>query len=294
MPSRLRILMLSAEVAPFAKTGGLGDVAGALPKALGSARPRRARGHARLPGAGARRAIGRGRLRRGPGRSDRSPRERAASGGGPPDGAPGSDVPSYLIAERSLFDRPNIYGYDDDPYRFAFFARAALELSVAWGWRPDVVHGHDWHAAPAVMWLATAGRGDDRFSGVATVFTIHNLAHQGRSSRRVPHYLGVDVPPLHEEAGWDEVNFMARGIYHATLVNTVSRTYAREIMTPGGRQRPRRAAQRPAPRRPRHLERTRRRRLEPATDARLVETFDVSSPQQRRGEQARACSSAWG
>jgi starch synthase len=226
--------MLSAEVAPFAKTGGLGDVAGALPKALA------ALGH------DVRVVMPAYREQERAGRSGEGGFTVVQGGLSVPMGAgrlpagilqtvlPGSDVPLYLIGERNLFDRQNIYGYDDDPYRFAFFARAALELSVAWGWRPDIVHGHDWHAAPALMWLATAGRGDERFSGVATVFTIHNLAHQGRSSRRVSHYLGVDVPPLHEEAGWDEVNFMARGIYHATLVNTVSRTYAREIMTREG------------------------------------------------------------
>jgi starch synthase len=147
---------------------------------------------------------------------------------------PGSDVPIYFIAQRSLFDRQNIYGYDDDPYRFAFFSRAALELTEALDWRPDLVHAHDWHAAPAVFWLDTTGRADGRFREVATLFTIHNLAHQGRSARRVSRYLGVDAPPLLEEGGWDEVNFMARGIHHATLINTVSPTYAREIMTPEG------------------------------------------------------------
>jgi starch synthase len=234
MSSRLRILILSAEVAPFAKTGGLGDVAGALPKALRSlghdvrvimpayqAQERAARagegGFVPLPGALS-----------------------VPTGGGPLQAGvfqtvlPGSDVPLYLIAESSLFDRPNIYGYDDDPYRFAFFSRAALALVAALGFHPDVVHAHDWHAAPAVMWLDTVGRGDGRFFGAATVFTIHNLAHQGRSSRRVARYLGVDVPPLLDESGWDEVNFMARGIFHASLVNTVSPTYAKEILTPEG------------------------------------------------------------
>src|SRR5262249_39833855 len=66
-----------------------------------------------------------------------------------------------------------------------------------------------------------------------TVFTIHNLAHQGRSARGVLGYLGTAAPPLVEESPL-EVNFMARGIYHATMVNTVSPTYAREIMTPAG------------------------------------------------------------
>jgi len=281
MSSRLRILILSAEVAPFAKTGGLGDVAGALPKALAS--------------------LGHDVRVVMPAYQEQERAARAGEGGfvplpgdlKVPTGAglleagvfqavlPGSDVPVYLIAERSLFDRPNIYGYDDDPYRFAFFSRAALELMAALGFRPDVVHAHDWHSAPAVMWLDTAGRRDDRFGDVATVFTIHNLAHQGRSSRRVARYLGVDAPPILEESGWDEVNFMARGIFHATLVNTVSPTYAREIMTPEGGN---------------GLDPLLRARHEdvhgilngldydvwnPATDKRLVLDFDAERPERR-------------
>ena len=281
MSSRLRILILSAEVAPFAKTGGLGDVAGSLPKALArlghdvrvvmpayQAQERAARagegGFTHLPG-GLTVPLGAGPLPAGVLQTV----------------LPGSDVPVYLIAESSLFDRPNIYGYDDDPYRFAFFSRAALELSAALGFRPDVVHAHDWHAAPAVMWLDTTGRGDDGFGDVATVFTIHNLAHQGRSSRRVVRYLGVGAPPLLEESGWDEVNFMARGIFHATLVNTVSPTYAREIMTPQGGN---------------GLDPLLRARHEdvygilngidydvwnPATDERLVREFDATTAQRR-------------
>jgi starch synthase len=276
MPSRLRILMLSAEVSPFAKTGGLGDVAGALPKALERL------GHDVRVAMPAYRELERRALAGDAGVTVIPGGLAVPTGAGPlPAGIlqttlPGSDVPLYLVAERHLFDRPNLYGYDDDPYRFAFFSRAALELPAAWGWRPDVVHGHDWHAAPALTWLATAGRGDGRFSGTATVFTIHNLAHQGRASRRVMHYLGVDVPPLHEESGWDEVNFMARGIYHATLVNTVSGTYAREIMTREG------GNGLDALLRARHLDvhgilnGLDDDMWNPATDPRLVATFDVS------------------
>ncbi len=234
MSARPRVLIVSAEVAPFAKTGGLGDVAGALPKALA------ATGHDVRVVMPAYQVIehaaqgGQWNLASIPGRLT------VPTGAGPLAAGvfhtrlPGSDVPIYFIAERSLFDRRGIYGYDDDPYRFAFLSRAALELTDALDWRPDLVHAHDWHAAPAVMWLDTSGRNDDRFRGIATLFTIHNLAHQGRSSRRVSRYLGVDVPPIVAEGGWDEVNFMARGIHHATLINTVSPTYAREIMTPEG------------------------------------------------------------
>lgn len=275
MAAALRILTLSAEVAPFAKTGGLGDVAGALPKALS------AMGHDVRVVMPAYREQERAGYEAVPGGMV------VPMGGGPlPAGVfktrlPGSAVAVSLIAERSLFDRPNIYGYDDDPYRFAFFSRAALELQADEGWRPDVVHAHDWHAAPAVLWLATAGARDPRFGRIPTVFTIHNLAHQGRSSRRVARYLGVDVPPMVEEGGWDEINFMARGIHHATLVNTVSPTYAREIMTPAG------GSGLDALLRSRHfdvhgiLNGLDTEVWDPATDAKLAQTFDAETAERR-------------
>jgi starch synthase len=147
---------------------------------------------------------------------------------------PSSDVPVYFIAERSLFDRPELYGYNDDTYRFVFYSRAALALTQLLGWRPDLLHAHDWHAAPAVTWLATAGQADDHFRGIGSVFTIHNLAHQGRGPWDLMNDLGIITHGLLEET-FGQLNFMARGIYHATLINTVSPTYAREMLTgPGG------------------------------------------------------------
>ncbi len=143
----------------------------------------------------------------------------------------GSSVPIYFIAERHRFgDRPFFYGYGDDPDRFAFFSRAALDLVIAaLEWRPDVVHAHDWHTAPAVAWLATTGQSDPRYAGLPTVYTIHNLMHQGTAPSEVFNYLGLLTHRLAEERH-GQVNFMARGIYHATMISTVSPTYAREIM----------------------------------------------------------------
>ena len=234
MSDPLKILFLSAEVVPFAKTGGLGDVGGSLPKAL------RALGHDVRVVMPAYRAVetdfyaGRGGYVAHPGGLLVPVR-----GAGRPAGVlegrlPGSDVPVYFIAERSLFDRAELYGYPDDPQRFAFYSRAALELTRLLGWRPDLVHAHDWHAAAAITWLATAGQADDRFRGIAGVFTIHNLAHQGRAGWDVMDDLGILTHGLLQE-GYGQVNLMARGIYHATQINTVSPTYAREILTgPGG------------------------------------------------------------
>jgi starch synthase len=226
----MRILFLSAEVSPFAKRGGLGDVAGSLPKALLEL------GHDVRVVMPAYANIERGV-------EDVHAMDlqlQVPTGAGPVlAGAfegrlPGSEVPVYFIAQRDLFDRPEVYGYWDDPYRFAFFSRAALDLAIAaLGWRPNVVHANDWHTAPAVTWLATAGQGDARYRDMPTLFTIHNLAHQGRTNWEIFNYLGLVTHSLAEEP-YGEVNFMARGIYHATMINTVSPTYAREIMTVEG------------------------------------------------------------
>ena len=228
----MRILMLASEVAPFAKTGGLADVAGSLPKALA------ALGHDVRVVMPAYSAIEAAAVSGRWGVVADPVQLRVPIGGGlAPAGVfranlPDSEVPVYFVAERAMFDRPNLYGYSDDPYRFAFFSRAALDLVIgAWGWRPDVVQAHDWHAAPAIAWLSTAGQADERYRNLPTVLTIHNLMHQGRGPRSVLAYLGIDSRRLIEE-GPGEVNFMARGIYHATMINTVSPTYAREILTP--------------------------------------------------------------
>ena len=234
MAARLRILFLASEVAPFAKTGGLADVTGSLPKALS------AMGHdvrVAMPAYAAIEAEVRNGSRR---IRPTGLRVRVASGTGMGEAGafesvlPGSDVKVWFVAERGMFDRPQLYGYMDDPFRFAFFSRAALQLLVAdLGWRPDVVHAHDWHGAPAVLWLATTGQIDERFRRIATTFTIHNLQHQGLGPWDLLRYLGIYTHGLHEER-YGEVNLMARGIYHASMVTTVSPTYAREIMTPEG------------------------------------------------------------
>ena len=235
MAQPLKILFLSSEVAPFTKTGGLADVAGSLPKAVA------ALGHdVRVvqPAYGAieARALEGGS---GIGTSDvtlRVPVDGKLIDAGVFESTlPGSQVPISFIAERNTFARPAVYGYHDDPFRFAFFCRAALDLEVAArGWRPDVVHAHDWHAAPAVFWLATAANDDWRYRSIPTVFTIHNLMHQGHAAWDLTRYLGISLPtglPLEPYGG---VNLMARGIFHGTMVTTVSPTYAREVMTREG------------------------------------------------------------
>ncbi|GAB4201537.1 MAG: glycogen synthase GlgA [Roseiflexaceae bacterium] len=230
----LRILIMSAEMVPFAKTGGLADVVGALPKAL------------RTLGHDARVAMPRyGRIDRGRwGLTPVAPRYPVPMDDHPAEAelllarveAAGGGLPVYMVDSPRYFERDGIYMYEDDADRFIFFCRATLEGLKQLGWRPDIIHCHDWHTAIVANWLKTLYRDDPFFSGVACVYTIHNLAYQGIFGHRVLEIAGVDefgflahpdIPHLN-----DVVDFMGRGIYYADLVNTVSPTYAREILTP--------------------------------------------------------------
>ena len=181
----LKILFISAEVVPFAKVGGLADVAGSLPKAL------RAMGHdvrVAMPAYGKieeQARAGQFRYREG---GMIVPTGAGGISAGIFEGVlPGSDVPIYFVAQNQLFNHPYVYGHDD-AYRFAFFSRAVFELINVLGWRPDILHAHDWHTAPAVTWLATAGQADDRYRGIPSVFTIHNLGSLPIDPEEVPGY----------------------------------------------------------------------------------------------------------
>lgn len=230
----LKILVVAAEMVPFAKTGGMADVVGSLPKALCKL------GHdvrVAMPRYG---RIDRARfglveeLPPYPVPLDDLSVEATLLRTTLP--ADGGDVPVYMVDNPHYFERDGIYMYEDDADRFIFFCRAALEGVKRLGWRPDVVHCHDWQTAIIPNWLKTIYRADPFFAGVASLYTIHNLAYQGIFGYRVLEIAGVDeygfvahpdTPHLN-----DVVDFMARGIHYADLVNTVSETYAQEILTP--------------------------------------------------------------
>ena len=227
----LKILLLAAEVVPFAKTGGLADVTGSLPKAI------HALGH------DIRVAMPRyGRIR--PEQfnltrllepfpvpmDDRT--EPAALMQTTLDGG----VPVYLVENARYFDREGIYMYPDDAERFILFCRASLEGVKRLGWQPDIIHCHDWHTALVPNWLKTIYANDPFFTAAATVYTIHNLAYQGIFGYRVLEIAGIDEYGFIAHPDTVDLNevvdFMARGIFFADVISTVSETYAREILTP--------------------------------------------------------------
>ena len=215
----MRISFAAAEVAPYAKVGGLADVAGSLPQALASL------GHDVTVYMPYHRSID------------------AQKFGIPTAGARTHSIP-YGAARarieypeisrdgvRTVFvrsvriGRDKVYGYDDDAKRYALFCRAVVEDLV--DTPPDVVHAHDWHAALLVPLAARARQ----LRKAATVFTIHNLAYQGRTSAAVLKLVGLPRARLPiEDRG--EANLMARAIAAADIVSTVSERYAEEILTP--------------------------------------------------------------
>jgi len=227
----LRVLFLSAEVVPFAKTGGLADVAGSLPKALHKL--------------GVDVRVGMPRY----GRIDRDkfglvtalepfpvPMDDQTMEASLLQGVIGDSVPVYFVENPKLYDRDGIYMYPDDAERFIFFCRAMLEGVRRLHWQPHVIHCHDWHTAIVPNWLKTIYRDDPFFKDTATVYTIHNLAYQGIFGYRVLEVAGIDeygfivhpdLPDLD-----NVVDMMGRGIYFADIINTVSETYAQEILTP--------------------------------------------------------------
>jgi starch synthase len=227
----LKILLVAAEVVPFAKTGGLADVAGSLPKAI------HALGH------DIRVAMPRyGRIR--PERFNLTsvldsfpvPMDDRTEPASLVQISLDGGVPVYMVDNARYFGRDGIYMYPDDAERFILFCRGTLEAVKRLGWQPDIIHCHEWHTALIPNWLKTIYAQDPFFSDTASVYTIHNLGYQGIFGHRVLEVAGIDEygyivhPDMVDLNG--VVDFMARGIYFADAINAVSETYAREILTP--------------------------------------------------------------
>jgi len=226
----LKILFLAAEASPFVKVGGLGDVAGSLPRALALL------GHdvrTVIPGYG---AIDWQRFR--PRRRERF--DVAHAGGFEPAQlweTTSDGPPVYLVTGPPIPMDHRIYGgsIEEDGPKFIFFSLAALEACRALDFRPDVVHANDWHTGPAVYRVALHRSSDEFFRDSATVFTIHNLPYTGLGAGRFLAEYGLPPSPvlgLLPEGARDAL--LGLGLATADLLTTVSPTYAREIQTPEG------------------------------------------------------------
>jgi starch synthase len=224
--SEMRVAILTSEAVPFAKTGGLADVSGALPKALTQqdvdARlilPLYDQIDPRLLNGG---SVENVRVEwRGQVHNVRFLYSDAAG------------APTYLLEAPEFFARPAIYGYGDDHIRFAFFSRAALALIKYLDWPPDVVHGNDWPCGFAIAELRARRRYDVSFQKTKSLFSLHNVGYQGLFDAGDLWWLGFGDPPERDDFMLDRhASALKAGIIAADALSTVSPRYAREIQTP--------------------------------------------------------------
>jgi starch synthase len=227
-PVRRSALLIGSEAQPFAKTGGLADVLGALPPALQRLGWNTTLVLPRYRGVTA------GSLRHtfpvnvGGYVRDAAFYEAPLEGG----------ATALLVDCPDLYDREGIYGagagdYPDSPRRFAFLARAALDYVARRGVRPSIVHAHDWQGGLVPVYLKALYAAHPVLGGTPSVFTIHNLAYQGLyDSDWLPRLdLGWDQLGVDRLEFYGQISLLKGGINDATTITTVSRRYAQEIQT---------------------------------------------------------------
>jgi len=230
----MRIVIAASEAVPFAKTGGLADVAGALPKALFRL------GHDPLLFMPLYREVRRsGAVLTRLDRLDVPVGRRVVVGALWQGRILATGAPAYFLEHDAYFDRDGLYADDGQPYpdnceRFAFFCRGVLEAVKGLGPPPDVFHLHDWQTALIAPYLRILHAGDPALERAGVLLTIHNIAHQGIFPSRDMETVGLDWKYFNwkQLEFWGDLNFLKGGIVFADLLSTVSPTYAREIQTP--------------------------------------------------------------
>jgi len=229
----LNILIACSEAVPYAKTGGLADVTGALGREF---RRKKHKASLILP---LYTSIRRKFSLQKTGKTIRVPMGNFALEGAIYTSGKGNVPDAYFIECNQLFDRPELYGtasgeYGDNAVRFIFFCRAVLEACIALDIHPDIIHCNDWQTGLIPVYLKSLYRHHRQFSSTATLFTVHNLGYQGNfEAANVPLTgLGWDyfVPERLEFYG--TLSLMKAGLLYADLLNTVSVTYSREILEP--------------------------------------------------------------
>ena len=229
----MKILFAASEAAPFAKTGGLADVAGSLPRAIASL------GHEV--------SVVMPRYRRVDVRALKL--KHIASFTVPLGtwkercdvlkGTMGRNVAVYFIDKDVYYDRPGLYGtahgdYSDNAERFIFFSRAVPELCSALNLRPDIIHCNDWQTGLVPLYMKELYGKTETLRKTKTVFTVHNLGYQGlfwHWDMRLTG-LGWDVFTPEGIEFWGKMNLLKAGLVSADVITTVSKTYSREIQTP--------------------------------------------------------------
>ncbi|MEM8866102.1 MAG: glycogen synthase GlgA [Planctomycetota bacterium] len=231
----MNILFATTEAAPFCKTGGLGDVCGALPIELANLGQNPT---VILPGF--RHALESGQPIESTGIRFEAPIGRKLVGGEfLRSHLPGSDVPVYLVKQDDYFYRDELYrdgdrDYHDNCERFVFFGRAVLEAVKKLDLQTELLHCHDWQTGLLPAYLKTIYAGRPPYDSIATLFTIHNLAYQGSFWHWDMELTGVGWEHFNWQAMefFGQLNFMKSGLTFADTLSTVSPRYAEEIKSP--------------------------------------------------------------
>jgi len=233
MAENLKVLFLSSEVMPFAKTGGLADVAGSLPIAIKRA------------GVDVRLVIPFYRAIKEVAcenhmiiRDIEIPFGERLLKANIFESLMGADIPVYLVEREDMFDRPNLYGnskgdYYDNLERFSFFAHSSLKIAQRLGFAPDIIHCHDWQTGLVPALLKGPYKKSNGFSNTATVFTIHNIGYQGIFPPEKLAATGLSGPQYFHPEGlefWGNISLLKAGIVYSDIITTVSPTYAKEIL----------------------------------------------------------------
>ncbi|NDL68059.1 glycogen synthase [Anaerotalea alkaliphila] len=226
MGDRIKVLFVTPETVPYAATGGLADVAQALPEALHDQNVEVIRLMPKYKGM-----------------EERYPLKHVfnfiVETGGRANVASvfvmeEKGITNYFIGNSHYFDRDNFYGYGDDDERFGFFCKSALEMLMFLNLRPDIIHLNDWQTALIGLLLKQEYSHLDLYKDIKMVFTIHNLQYQGVFGKDALDDLNLSPKYFNIEAieYYGKVCYMKAGIVYADMVTTVSKSYAKEIQTP--------------------------------------------------------------
>ena len=230
----MKTVFISSEVFPFSKTGGLADVAGALPVAL------KRRGEEIFVITPFYKSVKESDFKFTKVEFDETPRttigKKTIEYSIYVSRLPRTSVKVYFIDAPQYFERESLYTTDDDEgERFVFFQKAAIELIQRMQFRADIVHVNDWQTSLIPYYLKTIYAWDKLFEKTATLLTIHNIGYQGVFDAETLDVAEIDRAlfyPMGPAEFYGKVNFLKLGISYADKINTVSPTYAKEILTP--------------------------------------------------------------
>lgn len=230
--AKLHIVMVVSEAVPFAKTGGLADVAGSLPKGLAKvgAKPVLVMPYYKEVGRGGFGEKKVGRLEVPVGANKVTTTVYASD-------IPGTDIPAFFLGYDRYFCREGLYqekgiDYPDNAERFTLLCRGALELIIAENMRPACVHGHDWQTGLIPVYMKDHYA--EELADAGTLFTIHNTGYQGNFDKKYFPITGISWNrfELNDMEFYGQFSFLKAGIVHADVISTVSERYGEEIQTP--------------------------------------------------------------